>query len=262
MDPAVDVPAAAVPRAPDLAAHLLQHLERSSPVPLYHQLAELMRDAISDGMLPPGTRLDNEIALADRLGLSRPTMRRALQELVDAGLLVRRRGVGTQVVHQHVSRSMALTSLHDDLQRTGQAPSSRVLEHRLGPGPPDVTEALGLPEGAVVLTLRRLRLAGGEPLALLANHLPGALAPDRERLARDGLYQCLREQGVHLRVAHQTVGARLATAAEARLLDERPRAALVTVARTAYDASGRIVELGQHAYRASRYQVQTTLVDR
>ena len=253
---------AAAPRAPDLAAHLLAGLQRSSPVPLYHQLAEMVRDAISDGMLPPGTRLETEIALADRLGLSRPTMRRALQELVDAGLLVRRRGVGTQVVHQHVSRSMALTSLHDDLQRTGQAPTTRVLEHRLGPGPPEVTAALGLPEGAEVLTLRRLRLADGEPLALLSNHLPRALAPDRERLTRDGLYQCLRERGVHLRVAHQTVGARLATTAEARLLDERPRSALVTMERTAYDASGAIVEHGRHAYRASRYQVQTTLVDR
>lgn len=247
---------------PDLAGLLARGLDRSSPVPLYYQLAQLMRGAIHDGVLPAGTRLDNEIALADRLGLSRPTMRRALQELVDAGLLVRRRGVGTQVVHPHVSRSMALTSLHDDLQRTGQASTTQVLEHRVGPGDPEVTAVLGLPAGAPVLTLRRLRLAGGEPLALLTNHLPAALGPDPDRLVREGLYQCLRERGVHLRVAHQTVGARLATAAEARLLDERPRAALVTMERTAFDDVGAVVEHGQHVYRASRYQVETTLVDR
>jgi DNA-binding GntR family transcriptional regulator len=246
----------------DLPTLLLRGLDRSSPVPLYHQLSELLRAAVGDGTLPPGSRLANELALADRLGLSRPTVRRAIEELVNRGLLVRRRGVGTQVVHPHVSRSMALTSLQDDLQRTGQAPTTTVLEHHIGTVPHEVTGLLGLADGAPVLTLHRLRLADGEPLALLSNHLPAALAPDPDRLARVGLYQCLREQGVHLRVAHQTVGARLASAAEARLLDERPRAALVTMERTAYDDSGAVVEHGRHVYRASRYQVETTLVDR
>jgi DNA-binding GntR family transcriptional regulator len=259
VDTAVD---ARVPGEQDLAALLLRGLDRSSPVPLYHQLAELIRGAIDDGTLPAGTRLENEIALADRLGLSRPTMRRALQELVDRGLLVRRRGVGTQVVHPKVSRSMALTSLHEDLASSGQAPSTEVLEHALGPGTPEVTEALGLELGAEVLTLRRLRRAGGEPLALMTNYLPAALAPSRQQLEVEGLYQCLRDRGVHLRVAHQRVGARLATAAEAKLLDERPRSPLVTMVRTAYDDAGRAVEHGSHVYRASRYAVESTVVDR
>jgi len=246
----------------DLPTRLLRGLDRSSPMPLYFQLSQLLRAAIDDGSLPPGSRLANEIALADRLGLSRPTIRRALQELVDSGLLVRRRGVGTQVVHPHVTRAMALTSLHDDLQRGGQPSSTQVLEYRIAAGEPEVTKVLGLAEEAPVLTLRRLRFAGGEPLALLNNHLPATLAPDPERLERDGLYQCLRDLGVHLRVAHQTVGARLATAAEARLLDERPRAALVTMERTAFDDNGAVVEHGDHVYRASRYRVETTLVDR
>jgi DNA-binding GntR family transcriptional regulator len=247
---------------PDLPTLLLRGLDRSSPVPLYFQLSQQLRAAIDDGTLQAGSRLANEIHLAERLGLSRPTVRRALQELVDSGLLVRRRGVGTQVVHPHVSRSMALTSLHDDLRRSGQHSTTRVLEHRIAPGDPEVTRALGLPAGAMVLTLRRLRFAGGEPLALLNNHLPAALAPDPERLANEGLYQCLSDQGVHLRVAHQTVGARLATAAEARLLGERPRAALVTMERTAFDDAGTVVEHGTHVYRASRYHVETTLVHR
>ena len=67
---------------------------------------------------------------------------------------------------------------------------------------------------------------------------------------------------MHLRVARQRVGARLATAAEARLLHERPRAALVTMERTAYDDGGAVVEVGEHVYRASHYHFETTLVDR
>lgn len=73
-------------------------LDRSSPVPLYYQVAREIERAIQAGSLVPGDRLDNETELANRLGLSRPTMRRAMQDLVSKGLLVRKRGVGTQVV--------------------------------------------------------------------------------------------------------------------------------------------------------------------
>lgn len=260
MSTGVEEPAPAAPD--DLGPLLARRLDRSSPVPLYFQLAEQLRTMIADGTLVPGTRLENEIALAQRLGLSRPTVRQAMQELVQRGVLVRRRGVGTQVVHPRVNRSMALTSLHDDLVTSGQQPRTDVLEQVVGRVPREVTEAMGLPADAEVLTLRRLRYADGEPLALMTNHVPLALAPDPARLVTEGLYQCLRDAGVHLRVAHQRVGARLATAAEARLLHERPRAALVTMERTAYDDAGTVVEHGQHVYRASRYTFETTLVER
>jgi DNA-binding GntR family transcriptional regulator len=157
---------------------------------------------------------------------------------------------------------MALTSLHDDLVSSGQAPRTDILEHVVGRVQVEVTEAMGLPAGTEVVVLRRLRHADGEPLALMTNYLPTALDPDPERLATEGLYQCLRERGVHLRVAHQRVGARLATAAEAKLLHERPRAALVTMERTAYDDGGAVVEHGEHVYRASRYSFESTLVER
>lgn len=248
--------------APDLAALLLRGLDRSSSVPLHQQVSEALCQAITAGVLVPGSRIDNEVALAERLGLSRPTVRRALAELVDRGLLVRRRGVGTQVVHPHVNRTMALTSLHDDLAAAGQEPTTRLLGHEVRPGSRSVTDALSLPAGTPVLTVRRLRLVGGEPLALMANHLPVDLGVDAERLEDEGLYQQLRHLGVSLRVAHQRVGARLASAAEARLLDESARAALVTMERTAFDARGVAVEHGDHVYRASRYHFETTLVER
>ena len=67
-------------------------IDRSSPIPLYFQVAQALQHAIEDGKLPPGSRLDNELQLADDLGLSRPTMRKAMEYLVDQGLLIRRRG--------------------------------------------------------------------------------------------------------------------------------------------------------------------------
>jgi DNA-binding GntR family transcriptional regulator len=237
-------------------------IDRSSPTPLYFQLARAIEGAITGGALPAGSRLDNEILLAQRYGLSRPTVRRAVQELVDKGLLVRKRGVGTQVIQPHVRRSVELTSLYEDLARSGASPATVVLSIERVPAPADVAAELDLREGDDVVLLRRLRSTDGEPLALMTNYLPGRFTPTAADLSERGLYQYLRGRGVHLRVAHQRIGARLARAEEARLLGEPPRAALLTMQRTAFDDEGAPIEFGRHVYRASRYDFETTLVGR
>ena len=235
-------------------------VDRSSPVPLYYQLAQQLERAIESGELSRGTHLGNEILLADQLGLSRPTVRRAIGYLVDRGLLVRKRGVGTQVVQPRVRRPMELTSLYDDLSGGGQEPTTRVLSLDKLPAPDLVARALGLSDGDPVLAVERLRLAHGEPLAVLRNYLPADLvALDCEALERTGLYQLMRAAGVRLHLATQTVGARVATAAEARLLGERRNAPLLTMQRVAYDDSGRAVEFGSHYYRASLYSFEFVL---
>src|SRR5689334_16257736 len=178
-------------------------LDRSSPVPLYYQLAQAIEAAIRDGQLKPGDRFENELALAKRLNLSRPTTRRAIQELVDKGLLVRKRGVGTQVVQTPVHRPVELTSLYDDLTRAGQEPATKVLGYVRGAAPEGIAEHLNLPADSEVVTMRRLRMSGGQPLALMTNYLPAALAPDEDELERAGLYQSLRSRGVHIRLARQ-----------------------------------------------------------
>ena len=243
-------------------AALLFDIDRSSPTPLYFQLARAIEGAITGGALPAGSRLDNEILLAQRYGLSRPTVRRAVQELVDKGLVVRKRGVGTQVIQPHVRRSVELTSLYDDLARSGATPTTTVLSLERVPPPGDVAADLDLRDGEEVTLVRRLRRSNGEPLALMTNYLPGRFDLGIEDLTSGGLYQYLRRQGVHLRVAHQRIGARLARADEARLLEEAPRAALLTMQRTAFDDEGVPIEVGRHVYRASRYDFETTLVGR
>ncbi|MFO7253432.1 MAG: GntR family transcriptional regulator [Actinomycetes bacterium] len=238
-------------------------LDRSSPVPLYFQVAEQISEAIRRGDLAPGARLDNEIRLADRLGLSRPTVRQAIQYLVDKGLLVRKRGVGTQVVHGQVRRPVELTGLHDDLRRAGREPSTRVLEITTVPADEATAAHLGVPPGTEVVRMERLRYARGEPIALLRNWLPAGLVPlSAETLQRRGLYELLRASGVRMRVANQRVGARAATPAEARLLEDRRGAPLITMERTTYDDRGRAVEHGSHLCRASHYSLEVTLIER
>ena len=117
-------------------------IDRYSPIPLYFQLANQLEAAIRHGDLQPGSHLEGEIELADRLGVSRPTLRRAIQELVDKGLLVRKRGVGTQIV-QPGSAQVELTSLYDDLVKTSHEPATA---SPTGPVPADtaVSAALGI----------------------------------------------------------------------------------------------------------------------
>jgi DNA-binding GntR family transcriptional regulator len=241
---------------------LAVELDRSSPVPLYYQLAQAIEAAIRNGELAPGDRFENELALASRLTLSRPTTRRAIQELVDKGMLVRKRGVGTQVVQNPVHRRVELTSLFDDLVRAGQEPTTELLEYRTGAAGEEIAGELNLDRDHEVVTIQRLRCANGEPLAVMTNYLPIELAPAADELEGNGLYQALRARGVHIRLARQRIGAKPATKTEARLLDEKAGAPLLTMSRTAFDDSGRAVELGNHCYRAARYYFETTLVDR
>lgn len=238
-------------------------VDRSSPVPLYFQVAQRLEELIESGQLSPGSRLENEIALAEALNLSRPTMRQAIQYLVDKGLLLRKRGVGTQVMHTRVRRTVELTSLYDDLSRTNKQPRTDVLTFGVITAPDEIAVALALPAGSEVLAIERLRYAQGEPLALMRNYLPdGLLRITREQLADHGLYALIREAGIRLRLADQTIGARKASAEEARLLDEARGAPLLTMARTAYDDAGVAAEYGVHVYRASRYSFELTLTSR
>lgn len=238
-------------------------VDRSSPVPLYFQLAQSLQQNIQNGNIPAGSLLGNEIRLADELGVSRPTIRRAIEYLVTQGLLVRRRGVGTQVVRAQVRRPLELTSLYEDLSSAGQEPKTTVISVEEVPADRDVAEALKLDEGEPVMKLERLRFAESEPIAILQNYLPLDLAPiDAESLENSGLYELMRGAGVHIHLAEQTIGARNATADEGKLLHEKRGAALLTMSRLAFDLTGRPVELGQHVYRASRYAFSLTLVER
>lgn len=247
----------------DTSRSLPLSVDRNSPVPLYFQLAQQLESAIERGALTPGSLLGNEIELAARLGLSRPTVRQAIQSLVDKGLLVRRRGVGTQVVHSRVRRPLELSSLYDDLEAAGRHPATRVLAHCVEPADARVAAALRIAEGSDVRTIERLRYAHGEPLAVLRNHLPARLLDcDSERLESTGLYRLMRAAGVTLHSARQSVGARAAGPADAELLGEEVGAPLLTMERTTFDDTGRAVEFGAHVYRASRYSFEFQLLVR
>jgi len=241
---------------------LFQDLDRTGPIPLYYQVSSRLEAAIRSGDIMPGARLENEIAIGERLGVARPTVRRAIQELVDKGLLIRRRGIGTRVVQgSQVIRQVELTSLFDDLRRTHQTPGTAVIKHEQIPAAPEVAAALAVAEGSGVYYLQRLRSTDGVVVALLENYLPPDLSDiSAEQLEERGLYQILRSRGVAIRVAQQKIGARRAHRDESKLLKIENGGPVLTMERVAFDSSGRAVEFGHHCYRPDMYSFETTLV--
>ena len=245
--------ATSTPYIPDIT------LDRSSPVPLYFQISEPIAELINTGALPADTRLEDELSMAARLHVSRPTARQALQRLVDRGLLTRRRGVGTIVPPSQVPRPLDLTSLMKDLVEAGHKVQTTIQRYGAHPATEAEAEALKIEAGTLIVHIERTRFTNNEPIAVLRNLIPADIAPTMQELESGSLYGLMRERGVILTSARQVIGARTATTKEAKLLSEHRGAALLTTQRTTYDPSGRIVEYGDHIYRASRYSFEASL---
>ncbi len=238
-------------------------LDRASTVPLYLQLTEQLLHGIEAGKVRAGDPFENEVELADRLNLSRPTVRRAIAELVARGLLVRRRGIGTVVASRWVHRMGRPNSIYDDLTAAKRAPRTELLELDFDITHRRAATQLDLPPRTPLIHVSRLRLVGALPLAILENWLPPsspvrhALTPDR--LERTGLYALMREYGVHPVTATQTFGARNATGRERSLLKLSRADPLLTMSRRAFDADGSPIECGEHCYRGDQYAIEVSV---
>jgi GntR family transcriptional regulator len=238
-------------------------IDRASPVPLYHQLAVQLTATIENGTLRPGDSVENELALAERLDLSRPTVRRAIAELVARGLLVRRRGVGTAVASEVIHRRDELTSLYDDMHRKGRNPVTVVLRLDRRTVDPTAATALDLPADTPLLYMERLRLAGDVPTALMRNWLPPQFNDiTAESLTEGSLYAVLRARGARPVVAHQTIGARRPRSVERKRLGLAPGDPLLTMTQRAYDGAGVAIEFGDHCYRFDQYAFDVTVHER
>lgn len=234
-------------------------LDRTSSQPLHAQISAPIKRAILEGHLLPGTRIENEVSMSRRLKVSRPTTRQALQTLVDAGFLLRRRGVGTVVAPQPKRQLMRLPSLHEEIKATGHASTTEILNYNHRRATDAIAEQLGIPIDTPVVELERLRKRDGVPVAILYNWLPAKITPPREKLEDHGLYELLREAGVEPTSTTQSVGAERPDRREAKLLAISLRDPVLTIDRTAFDPSGHIIEWGFHIYRADLYRYESTV---
>ncbi|HEY5031256.1 MAG TPA: GntR family transcriptional regulator, partial [Actinomycetes bacterium] len=213
---------------------------------LKRHLTELTRT------LEPGSAVPTERDLAVQFGTSRTTVRQALHELVVEGRLERVQGRGTFVAKAKVAQNLELTSYTEDLRSQGLDPTSRLVTMEYVRAAGDVPSRLAVTPGARVIHLVRLRLVGGEPMAIERSFLEAARFPGlRRHLARLGsLYAALDEgYGVRLGRAEETIETALASPEEAALLGVDTGLALLLLSRHGFDLDGRPVEWGRSVYR-------------
>lgn len=209
-----------------------------------------------------GMRLPPERELAERLGVARETLRRALRELQAEGVLQRRQGAGTFVAGQSWVKPLLLRSFSEDMRERGLVASSTLLSTRLVRADAKVATKLKAAPGSMVFELRRLRLASGEPMALehaflRAERLPGF---DPACLATQSLYEVLaRDHGIQVRNAAQEIQATVVTEDEAALLDVAPFSPALLVERQVFSTEGEPVEFGKSLYRADRYRFEVNV---
>lgn len=232
--------------------------------PLYLRVARHIEKSIVDGHLSPGDRLDGEIGVAESLGVSRQTMRKAIDELVRQGLLVRRHGSGTQIMPTRSDRmGGGVEGLYDELKRADRTPSTDVLTLEVREADDTIAVELGLTAGDDVVFLERVRKADDVPVAIMRNWLPTSLIDlDANDLQTHGLYEILRKGGVRMRMAQQSIGAEAADSNTARLLGIKKGSPMLTIETTTYADSGKPIEVGRHEYRGDMYRFPVTKVER
>jgi GntR family transcriptional regulator len=231
-------------------------LDKRSPVPLYYQLVEQIREQIRSGELRPGDQLPSERILSEQHGISRMTVRQAVASLVREGVLVARHGLGTYVAEPKLSYdALHLLGFTEEIMRHGGTAASKVLEQARALPPPRVAEALALDGGAAAVKIVRLRLSDATPLLLETSFIPASICPglENEDLAAQSLYAVMEARyGVHLTRARQQLEATVANAFEAGLLDVPPGAAMILLEGVTYDQRGRPVEYFKAIYRGDR----------
>lgn len=211
--------------------------------------------------LAVGAALPPERRLAEELGVSRPTLRSALDQLVAEGLLSRRQGSGTFVSQPKVAQPLTLTSFSEDMRRRGMRAGSRVLAFGLQPATDDVAEALGVTSRAPVWAVRRLRLADDEPMAIEDMQVPQAVLPRLSASDLEGrsFYDHLRAHGVELGVGMQAIEPGTTDELESRLLHVAVSSPVFRLERVTHSRHGEPVELVRSVYRGDRYRLLAEL---
>ncbi len=223
--------------------------------PLYLQLKRWIEDAVSAGTIKPGDALPSERDLAIKVDVSRVTVRKAVEHLVETGVLIRRHGSGTFVAPQtgRVEQSLSqLTSFAEDMARRGKDVHSEWLDRGIYPPSPEEMVTLGLSATDNVTRVARLRLSKSVPLAVERAALPSTVLPDPQNIGTS-LYAHLEKNGNRPVRAIQRIRAANLGEEDATLLDVPTGAASLNIERISYLPSGRVVEFTRSIYRGDTY---------
>jgi GntR family transcriptional regulator len=208
-----------------------------------------------------GTAIPSERQLSSDLGVSRLTLRAALDDLAREGYLVRRRGSGTYVQHPKISQELTITSFSDDMRRRGMVPGSRTLSMSTILAGARLGRFLNVSPSEQIVVVKRLRLADGETMAIETLHIPEALVPGLTPKALTGsFYELLRDRyGVAIVEGTQAIEPTVTNEEESDALGVPLHSPAFLFERTSRDDAGRTVEFVQSVYRGDRYRIVTEL---
>jgi GntR family transcriptional regulator len=212
--------------------------------------------------LQVGDAIPSERQLTQQLGVSRLTVRAALDDLVREGLLVRRHGSGTFVSEPKIAQELTMTSFTEDMQRRGMVPGSRTLGLRVTPAGAHLGRLLHVSPSEPVLIISRLRLADRETMAIETLHVreslvPGLAAPELEQRS---FYEILEDRfGITIVGGDQTIEPTVTNEEESAALGVPLHSPAFLFERTTQSAEGEIVEYVRSIYRGDRYKLVTQL---
>jgi GntR family transcriptional regulator len=213
-----------------------------------------------------GTAIPSERQLSADFGVSRLTVRAALDDLAREGYLIRRRGSGTYVQQPKISQELTMTSFSEDMRRRGMVPGSRTISMETILAGARLGRSLQVSPSERILVIRRMRLADGEPMAIETLHIPEALVPGLTRKQLDGsgsFYELLAEEyDLVISSGTQAIEPTVTNEEESKELNVPLHSPAFLFERTSRDQTGRTVEFVQSVYRGDRYRIVTELTRR
>jgi GntR family transcriptional regulator len=208
-----------------------------------------------------GTAIPSERQLSADLGVSRLTLRAALDDLAREGYLVRRRGSGTYVRQPKISQELTMTSFSEDMRRRGMAPGSRTLSLTRQLAGARLGRFLNVSPGDEIVVVKRLRLADGVSMAIETLHIPASVVPGVGPDDLEGsFYELLRSRyGVEIAAATQTIEPTVTNEEESAALGVPLHSPAFLFERTSRDAADRTLEFVHSIYRGDRYRIVSEL---
>ncbi|MFT8322264.1 MAG: GntR family transcriptional regulator [Bacillus sp. (in: firmicutes)] len=228
---------------------------KDSHIPIYFQLEMEIKELIKD--LQPGDPISSEREFSEKYDISRMTVRQAINNLVNEGILVRKRGKGTFVAVPKVEQPLSgLTSFSEDMRSRGLTPKTKILDFQVIPSNRSVARKLMIEEGELVYEVRRLRLADDIPMALETSYLPVSLIKELSKeIVNASLYDYV-EKELKLQISHatQTLESSLSQKQESALLQLKDGSPVLLMERYSYLTNGTPFEYVKSVYRGDRYK--------
>ncbi|WP_079479112.1 phosphonate metabolism transcriptional regulator PhnF [Halobacillus salinus] len=232
-------------------------LDKRSPMPMYYQIQEDLKQRMDSGEFVPGTMIPSERELSEHYDVSRMTVRQAMTNMVNDGYLYREKGKGTFVAEQKIEQPLqGMTSFTEDMKQRGMEASSRLISFETIPATVEIAKKLNLDESEDVFRVQRIRSADQKPMAVETTFLPVTLLPElTEEIVQGSLYQYVEDKlGLSIEKATQMIEATVADDHQANLLEVPKNSAVLMIERNSILTDGTPFEVVKSAYRADRYK--------